>query len=112
MKNKKQECIFDHEGFLYVCNFATMTMWVIQEEDDEDPVTTLDIQRDDRGNWLYRMQDSEAEFQIDPDRELVAKVEKFYERFLNTIIVGQNAKTTSDLAGHVPNTRVRAVDRR
>lgn len=113
MINKKRECIFDHEGFLYVCNFETMTMWVIQEEDDEDPVTTLEITRDDHGQWFYRMKDSEAPYQRDPDTDLVRKLERRYEQFLNTMIIGsrRDGGNQANLPSKVPTQRVRKVAR-
>lgn len=92
MLNHKCECIFDHEGFLYVCNFKTMTMWIIYEEDEADPITTLEIARDSQGAWSYRISGSDADFTQDSDRDMVAKLEKYYERYLNIVIVGKDAR--------------------
>lgn len=94
MKNDKRACIFEHEGFMYVCNFELMTVWIVTEEDEANPVTTLEYKRMAPGVWSYRPEGSDGLYQVDNDQDLADKIDVHYEQYLNRIIVGKNVRQT------------------
>lgn len=111
MRNAKSACILEHNDFTYVANFDSMILWVITEEDEDDPVTTLEIARFDHKRWGYRPYKSESEFTEDSDVELVEKLERHYEQYLNQMIVGRYGRLPANQASQFRMQRVRAVNK-
>ena len=101
MINRKHACIFEHYGFIYVCDFDSMIVWVVFEEDDADPVTTLKLKRVSYKDWRYKKYDDcedrelDDHFQYESDEAFVAKVEKNYELFINRLITEKCARRNS-----------------
>jgi len=70
-----------------------MTLWIVTEE-DEDPVTALELECRAHGNWAYRHDGSEAPFQLEIDGVLIAKLNLHYAQYLNSLIVGKTRRAT------------------
>lgn len=109
MRNDKRACIFEHEGFTYVANFELMTFWIITEEDETSPVTTLEFQKHNSSVWAYRTEGSDGPYQVDNDLALAEKFNFYYNQYLNRIIVGKDGRA-SHTAKEVQLLRVRASD--
>lgn len=108
MRNDKRACIFEHEGFTYVCNFETMNLWTITEEDTDGPVTTLEITHCSPGVWAYRHEGSN-DFYYENDKAFSEKLDAHYQQYLNRLIVGQDGRATH-IPKAVPMLRVRQAD--
>lgn len=100
MRNNKRACIFEHEGFIYTCDFELMMVWIVTEEDEANPVTTLEYKRIERGVWAYRSEGIDGPYQVDNDQELAAKIDLHYEQYLNRLIVGKDRRTVGGQQGN------------
>lgn len=89
MSHDRSACIFEHDGFTYVCNFKDMVFWIMHEDDDVEPISYLELHRLKAGHWAYRPAGSDSLFQQDNDNELIKLLEKNYERYIASIIVGE-----------------------
>lgn len=103
MRNESKNCIFEHAGFIYVLNFNKMMCWVVNDEDQEDPIATLQVEHRGPHDWWYRVSGAprDAAFTKDLDQDWCAKAESGYARFINKIIVGnrQRARKAATAVG-------------
>jgi len=96
LKSKKANCIFSYNDFIYVVNFETMTMWVCFDEDEEDPISTVEIKRVSTNRWDYRTINADMEFLVDTDREFQTTLEDKYSIYLNQLIMEKNARSSQN----------------
>lgn len=103
MRNEKTNCIFEHADFIYVFNFDKMICWVVQDEDQQDPIATLTIEHRGPSDWWYRVRvaPADAPFTRELDQDWCQKVEAGYAQYINTIIVGdrQRRRKAPSVAG-------------
>lgn len=94
MRNEKTSCIFEHADFIYVLNFDKMICWVVQDEDQEDPVATLKVEHRGPCDWWYRhnLAGKDIPFTKELDVDWCEKVESRYAQYINKIIVGDRTR--------------------
>lgn len=93
MKNSRKRCIFEHQDFIYVINFRQMITWVINDTDDDSPISTLQIDRLETNKWRFRTFGAiEMPFMTDTDVEFMMKLENNYQLYLSELIAGNNAR--------------------
>lgn len=82
--------IFNHFGFIYVLDFENMLCWALggeEDQNDDSPITALDITRKAQSRWFFRPAETTAPFQEDSDPEWSHKIENLYKHYVNELVV-------------------------
>lgn len=80
--------IFLHYGFTYVVDFTKRKCFVIDTEDEEEPIATIDIQKNIKG-WDYKSSGltEDAPFIENSDDEWSDKMNYRYMEYIKMLIV-------------------------
>ena len=80
--------IFQHYNYTYVVDFANKRCFVIDSEDDIEPVVMLDIKKNPNG-WVYKSSGltEDAPFIEDTDEEWANKMNCKYMEYIKTLVI-------------------------
>jgi len=86
--------IFQHYNFTYVVDFTNKQCFIIDHEDDVDPIVMFNIKRNPTG-WVYKSSGltEDAPFIDNTDDEWSEHMDNKYLEYIRTLIVNQTEIT-------------------
>ena len=80
--------IFDHYDCIYVVDFSQKLCWVVDAEDKDEPISTIDIKKNPSG-WSYKASGctADAPFLENLDEDWSAKMDCRYRDYVNNLIL-------------------------
>lgn len=78
--------IFKHGLMTYVVDFAKKICWLIDSEDDDDPISTLRLRREYPSKWYFRHVGFKGEYAENTDDEWAGKIEDRYKDYVSDLV--------------------------
>jgi hypothetical protein len=89
LKDKSRH-IFAHGLVTYVVDFAKKLCWLIDVNDKEYSISTLELKRKFPSRWFYRHVDTDCEFAENFDDDWTNQIESRYRDYINTVVAGED----------------------